>query len=56
MLEVQRDGTSVLLTWTPPDPLGDTTGYKISYIGGGSSDSETFSGGDTNQSVGRRSM
>ena len=48
LLEVQRDGTSVLLTWTPPDPLGDTTGYTISYIGGGGSGSETFSGGDTN--------
>ena len=47
MFEVQSDGTSVLLTWTPPDPLGDTTGYTISYTGG-SSGSETVSGGDTN--------
>ena len=46
-LEVQSDGTSVLLTWTPPDLLGDTTGYTISYTGG-SSGSETVSGGDTN--------
>ena len=47
MFEVQSDGTSVLLTWTPPDPLGDTTGLTISYTGG-SSGSETVRGGDTN--------
>ena len=47
MFEVQSDGTSVLLTWTPPDPLRDTTGYTISYTGG-SSGSEPVSGGDTN--------
>ena len=47
MFEVQSDGTSVLLTWIPHDPLGDTTGYTISYTGG-SSDSETVSGGSTN--------
>ena len=39
----QRGGTSVLLTWTPPDPLGDTTGYTISYTGG-SSGSEAVCG------------
>ena len=48
MFVVQSDGTGVLLTWTPPDPLGDTTGYTISYTGGGSSGSETVSGGSTN--------
>ncbi|CAI8029951.1 hypothetical protein GBAR_LOCUS16998, partial [Geodia barretti] len=48
MFEVQNDGTSVLLTWTPPDPLGDTTGYTISYTGGGSSRSVDVSSGDTN--------
>ena len=47
MFDVQTD-TSVLLTWTPPDPPGDTTGYTISYTGGGSSGSEAVSGGDTN--------
>ena len=44
----QRGGTSVLLTWTPPDPLGDTTGYIISYTGGGSSGCEPVNGGSTN--------
>ncbi|CAI8019951.1 Receptor-type tyrosine-protein phosphatase H, partial [Geodia barretti] len=48
VFEVQSDGTSVLLTWTPPDPLGDTTGYRISFTGGGSSGSEDVSGGSTN--------
>ena len=49
MFEVQNDGTSVQLTWTPPSPLGDTTGYRIHYTtGGGSSGSQTVSGGSTN--------
>ena len=47
MFEVQSDGTSVLLTWTTPDPLGDTTGYTISYTGGGSSGSVNVAGGST---------
>ena len=29
--EVQDDFTSILLMWVPPSPLGDTTGYRISY-------------------------
>ena len=47
-LEVQSGGTSVLLTWIPPDPLGDTTGYRISFTGGGSSGSVDVGGGSTN--------
>ena len=47
MFEVRSDGTSVLLTWTPPSPLGDTTGYRIHYTGG-SSGSQPVSGGSTN--------
>ena len=50
------------MTWTPPTPLGDTTGYIISYtneddshsgsmtVSGGSTDNETLTGlqnGDT---------
>ena len=35
-----------MLTWTPPSPLGDTTGYKISFTGG-SSGSVNVSGGST---------
>ena len=45
--EVGSDATSVILTWTPPSPLGDTTGYRISFTGGGNSDSVDVSGGDT---------
>ena len=45
---VGRDSTSIHLTWTPPSPLGDTTGYRISYTtGGGVSDSVYVSGGST---------
>ena len=45
---VQDGATSILVSWTPPSPLGDTTGYTISYSGGGSSDSVTVDGGSTN--------
>ena len=45
-----RDGpTSIRVSWTPPSPLGDTTGYRIYYTGaGGSSDSVDIDGGNTN--------
>ena len=35
------------MTWTPPTPLGDTTGYIISYTNDDDSDSDsvTISGG-----------
>ena len=45
---VQDGPTSITLTWTPPSPLGDTTGYKISFTGGGNSDSVDVSGANTN--------
>ena len=41
---VQENQTSIHLYWTPPSPLGDTTGYIISYTGG-SSGIVTVSGG-----------
>ena len=45
---VGENFTSIHLTWTPPSPLGDTTGYRISYTtGGGVSDSVYVSGGST---------
>ena len=41
-----QDGpTSIRVSWTPTSPLGDTTGYRISYTGGGSVDVD---GGNTN--------
>ena len=49
MTAVQDGPTSIRVTWTPPSPLGNTTGYRISYTGeGGSSDSVDVDGGNTN--------
>ena len=48
-MAVQTGPTSIRVTWTPPSSLGDTTGYRISYTGGGgSSDSMDVDGGNTN--------
>ena len=48
-MTVQDGPTSIRVTWTPPSPLGDTTGYRISYTGGGgSSDNVDVDGGNTN--------
>ena len=45
---VQGGPTSIRVTWTPPDPLGDTTGYRIDYTtGGGSSGNVSVDGGST---------
>ena len=45
---VQEGATSFRLTWTPPSPLGDTTGYMVSYSAtGGSSGSVNVTGGST---------
>ena len=44
---VQDGPTSIIVTWTPPSPLGDTTGYRISFTGGGSSGSVDVSGGNS---------
>ena len=49
MFVVGRDFTSIRVSWTPPSPLGDTTGYRIYYTrAGGSSDSVDVDGGNTN--------
>ena len=47
LMVVQEGPTSVRLSWSPPTPLGDTTGYRISYSGG-SSGSVDVSGGSAN--------
>ena len=45
---VQEGATSFRLTWIPPSPLGDTTGYIVSYsVTGGSSGSVNVAGGST---------
>ena len=38
------NATSIHVSWTPPSPLGGTTGYRIDYDGG----SVDVSGGSTN--------
>ena len=43
---VQEGATRIQVSWTPPNPLGDTTGYRIHYSGG-SSGSEDVIGGST---------
>ena len=49
MFVVGRDFTSIRVSWTPPSPLGGTTGYRIYYTrAGGSSDSVDVDGGNTN--------
>ena len=49
VIAVQDGLTSIRVTWTPPSPLGYTTGYRISYTeGGGSNDSVDVDGGNTN--------
>ena len=47
---VQEGPTGIRVSWTPPTPLGDTTGYRI-YYSGGSSGSEDVSGGSTHNHI-----
>ena len=35
-MAVQEGLTNVRVSWSPPTPLRDTTGYRISYSGGSS--------------------
>ena len=41
---VQTGPTSIRVTWTPPIPLGDTTGYTIYYTNDSGSGNVTVSG------------
>ena len=43
---VQEGPTSIRVSWIPPIPLEDTTGYRIFYSGG-SNGSEDVNGGST---------
>ena len=45
-MAVQEGPTSIQVSWSPPTPLGDTTGYRI-YYSGGSSGSVNVSDGST---------
>ena len=44
---VQDGPTSIRVSWTPPSPLGDTTGYRIHYTSVSDSGNETVSDGST---------
>ena len=46
LMAVQEGPTSIRVSWSPPTPLGNTTGYRI-YYSGGSSGSEDVSDGST---------
>ena len=46
LMAVREGPTGIRVSWTPPTPLGDTTGYRI-YYSGGSSGSVDVSGGST---------
>ena len=47
LMAVQEDLTSIRVSWSPPIPLGNTTGYRIYYSDSYSSDSVGVSGGST---------
>ena len=46
-MAVQEGLISIGVSWSPPTPLGDTTGYRIYYNDSDSSDSVDVSGGST---------
>ena len=48
LMAVQEGPTSIRVSWSPPSPLGDTTGYRIYYNSDSDSGSEDVSGGSTN--------
>ena len=45
---VQEGPTSVRVSWSPPSPLGYTTGYRISYSGGSSGSVDVSDGSTDN--------
>ena len=51
-MAVQDGPTSIRVTWTPPSPLGDTIGYRISYTGGGGSSDSVDVDGDSHTLMG----
>ena len=50
LMAVQEGPTSIRVSWSPPTPLGDTTGYRI-YYSSGSSGSKGVSGGSTDNDL-----
>ena len=47
-MAVQEGTTSVRVSWSPHTPLGDTTGYRISYSGGRSGSVDVSDGSTDN--------
>ena len=47
LMAVQEGLTSIRVSWSPPTPLGDTTGYRIYYSDSDSSNSVDVSGSST---------
>ena len=47
LMAVQEGPTAIRVSWTPPTPLGNTTGYKI-YYSGKTSGSTDVSGAASN--------
>ena len=45
LMAAQEGLTSIRVSWSPPTPLGDTSGYRIYYSDGDSSSSVDVSGG-----------
>ena len=48
LMAVQEGPTSARVSWSPPTPLGDTTGYRISYSGGSSGSVDVSDGSTDN--------
>ena len=51
LMAVQEGLTGIRVSWSPPTPLEDTTGYRIYYSGGGSSGSKDVSDGSTDNDL-----
>ena len=49
LMGVREGLTNIRVSWSPPTPLGNTTGYRISYSNGSSSHSVDVSGGSTDK-------
>ena len=51
LMAVQEGPTGIRVSWTPPSPLGDTTGYRIFYSDGSSSYVDVSGGSTDNHLV-----